>query len=124
MRPLRCEAGDPHCEGPPAGANPRYGMFGGEGEPMTISAVSLYNAQHPRGYRPPRRLLGLASLPERVVTSRFLGGGSDEGVTANGNEARFADTYNWISLPKGAARGSSPNFMGLASFGLDIGTYA
>ena len=103
VRPLRCEARDPHCEGPPDNKPDT-------GEPMTISAVSLYNAQHPKGYRPPQRLLDLASLTERVVTSRFLGGavpGSNETVTANGNEARLAATYNWISVAKGVAMGSA-----------------
>ena len=87
--PLTCAHLDPHCEGPTAGSAPGVGT----GEPMTVLAISLYNYLHPRGYRPPAHLLALPGRTPRVVRHRFL----QPSVTANGQFARFADTYNFVS---------------------------
>ena len=95
--PLTCSYHDPHCEGPVAGASPKVGT----GEPMTVLAISLYNFLHPRGYRPPARLLNLANRVPRIVRHRFL----QPNVTANGQFARFADTYNFVD--HGFALGSA-----------------
>eukprot|EP00041_Stephanoeca_diplocostata_P024130 m.604425 g.604425 ORF g.604425 m.604425 type:complete len:390 (+) comp22459_c0_seq10:130-1299(+) len=86
MTPLSCTYMDPHCEGP------TEGTVTGTLEPMTVVALTLFNYVHPRGYRPSPEILSLASLPVREVQHRFLG----QHVTANGNEAMFADTYNYI----------------------------
>lgn len=86
-RPLVCEWRDPHCEGPAEGA------YVGTMEPMTVLAISYYNLVHPRGYRPSSQIMALASIPERTVQGRFLA----QQVTANGNEARFAERYNFVT---------------------------
>jgi hypothetical protein len=44
--PLACEYRDPHCEGAPESC---LTAEGGNGEPMTVTALSLYNALHPNG---------------------------------------------------------------------------
>jgi len=85
--PPRCEWQDPHCEGPTEGA------VNGTGEPMTVDAISFFNLVHPNGYAPTNRMLSLTSLPERTVQSKFLA----LATTANGNEARFGDLYNFIT---------------------------
>ena len=96
---MHCEFEDPHCEGPISASDPRWENPDGtsrvgSGEPMTVVSISLFNLLHPRGYRPPKQLLALASAPAtRVVTSRFLA----QNVTANGNEAKFAELYNFVT---------------------------
>eukprot|EP01052_Picozoa_sp_SAG31_P006895 SAG31_NODE_323_length_17713_cov_12.065834_7_plen_129_part_00 len=61
---------------------------------MTVIAISWYNMLHPAGYRPPTRLRALARAPAtRVVQSRFVA----QNVTANGQEKRFAETYNFVT---------------------------
>jgi hypothetical protein len=59
---------------------------------MTVIALTLYNLLHPNGYRLPADLMALTKLPSREVQSRFL----SQPSTANGEQARFADTYNYI----------------------------
>ena len=81
-----CSYKDPHCEGPSAG------VTHGTGEPMTVLALSLHNLLHPCGYRLPAAVRALMQLPQREVQSRFL----SQPATANGLEARFADTYNYV----------------------------
>ena len=96
---MHCEFEDPHCEGPISASDPRWENPDGtsrvgSGEPMTVVSISLFNLLHPRGYRPPKQLLALASAPAtRVVTSRFLA----QNVTANGNQAKFAELYNFVT---------------------------
>jgi len=93
---LECEIDDPHCEGPVSGSNfsAPGGVAAGTGEPMTVVAISWFNMLHPAGYRPPPQLRALASTPPiRVVQSRFLA----QNVTANGQEKRFAETYNFVT---------------------------
>ncbi len=96
---MHCEFEDPHCEGPVAASDPRWEnpdgtSTVGTGEPMTVVSISLFNLLHPRGYRPPKQLLALASTPStRVITSRFLA----QNITANGLEARFAELYNFVT---------------------------
>eukprot|EP01048_Picozoa_sp_COSAG05_P022530 COSAG05_NODE_4543_length_1470_cov_39.315098_2_plen_239_part_00 len=94
MRLLQCEHDDPHCEGPVAGSNFSTGASVGTGEPMTVLAISWFNMLHPAGYRPPLQVRSLALTPPmRVIQSRFLA----QNVTANGQQARFAETYNFIT---------------------------
>lgn len=105
VTPLHCEYEDPHCEGPVSGSNASWhrgassGSFpvpvgAGTGEPMTVAAVSWFNALHPMGYRPPISLRALARTPAtRVIQSRFV----KQTVTANGQEQQFAETYNFIT---------------------------
>eukprot|EP00729_Bicosta_minor_P023739 gene23739-2878_t len=96
---MRCEYQDPHCEGPTDGANPDHGT----GEPMTVVAISLYNVLHPRGYTLSPQTMALASLPEKVVQNKFLA----LDLTANGNQAKFSDLYNFVSNSKGFSIGSA-----------------
>ena len=61
---------------------------------MTVLAISWYNMLHPAGYRPPMKLRVLARKPAtRVVQSRFIA----QNVTANGQEKKFAETYNFVT---------------------------
>ena len=99
MQPLQCEHMDPHCEGPSASANPLHGT----GEPMTAVAMSLYNVLHPNGYKVSAETLALAVMPEKVVQSKFLA----LDLTANGNEAKFSDLYNFVSNSRGFSIGSA-----------------
>lgn len=94
MTLMQCEIDDPHCEGPPAASNFSTGVAAGTGEPMTVIAISWFNMLHPAGYRPPMQLRALASTPAtRVVQNRFI----RQNVTANGQENRFAETYNYVT---------------------------
>eukprot|EP00037_Helgoeca_nana_P029865 m.362599 g.362599 ORF g.362599 m.362599 type:complete len:302 (+) comp28064_c1_seq4:195-1100(+) len=101
--PLVCEPEDPHCEGPVEGVDPHVGT----GEPMTVAAISLYNYRHPRGYRPGPTCRALASLPTRSVEYRFLA----QETTANGNSARFGDTYNYIESDAYAIGSASQDYI-------------
>ena len=68
-------------------------------------AVSWFNLRHPSGYRPPKKLLALATdPPTRLVTSRFL----MQNVTANGLEARFAQIYNFVTPAFAVGSASQP----------------
>lgn len=107
---LRCASDDPHCEGPVEASAPQYELangssIAGTGEPMTVIAISWYNMLHPAGYRPPLVLRALARDPAtRVVQSRFLA----QNVTANGLEARFGDSYNFITPDYAIGSASQP----------------
>ena len=75
---------------------------------MTVVAISLYNIRHPDGYTPPAAIAALASLgPERVVQDRFIG----LELTANGQEARFGDTYNFIKKGDYAIGSASQDYI-------------
>ena len=97
--PLHCEKDDPHCEGPVSAAAPMWEFQNGTssvgtGEPMNVIAVSWFNLLHPKGYRPSPRLRALSrGNLTKVVQSRFI----LQNVSANGQEARFAETYNFVT---------------------------
>ena len=73
---MHCEFEDPHCEGPISASDPRWENPDGtsrvgSGEPMTVVSISLFNLLHPRGYRPPKQLLALASAPATRARCRM-----------------------------------------------------
>lgn len=103
-RPLECEYRDPHCEGAPDSA------VIGNGEPMTVTVLSLYNALHPQGYKIKDKHFNLAQGETREVRSPYIAFGDQayatDGVTANGQQAIFAESYNFVQ-PGAFAIGSA-----------------
>ena len=74
---------------------------------MNVVAISWYNLLHPRGYRPPASIRALAHTNlTRVIQSRFI----TQNVTANGQEGRFAETYNFVT-PHFAVGSSSQEYI-------------
>ena len=100
--PLACEYKDPHCEGAPDSA------VAGTLEPSTVICLSWWNAVHPDGYRVKPEHLALASLgPTREVRYSFLA----QAATANGNERRFAEAYNFVAEGAYALGSSSQDYV-------------